>query len=103
MKPRSGCNVPALPITVVLPDALCQESQLAAANARLHGLNAPEFFDQRLFDQFVDRLLTNHHLEIDPDGILQTNATIAETLHLARTVINDNVRFTLNPIVHNQS
>ena len=85
-------------------DALCQESQLAAKQmARLHGLNAPEFFDQGLFDQFVDRLLTNRHLEIDPDGILQTNATIAETLHLARTVINDNVRFTLNPIVHNQS
>jgi glycerol-3-phosphate O-acyltransferase len=85
-------------------DALCQSSQLAAQQmARLHGLNAPEFFDQGLFDQFIDRLLANQHLETDANGVLLTNATIAETLHFARTVINDNVRFSLNPLLQNQS
>jgi glycerol-3-phosphate O-acyltransferase len=67
--------------------------------ARLYGINAPEFFDQGLFDQFIDSLLANGHLRTDEQGLLLTNATIAETLHLAKTVINDNVRFALNPLL----
>lgn len=79
-------------------DALCSRSQTVAQQmARLHGINAPEFFDQGLFDRFIDTLLANRHLTTDKDGVLVSNATIAETLHLARTVIDDRVRFTLNP------
>jgi glycerol-3-phosphate O-acyltransferase len=81
-------------------EALCQTSQTAAQQmARLYGINAPEFFDQGLFDQFIDALLANGHLRTDEQGLLVTNATIAETLHLAKTVINDNVRFALNPLL----
>ena len=81
-------------------EALCQNSQTAAQQmARLYGINAPEFFDQGLFDQFIDSLLANGHLRTDEQGLLLTNATIAETLHLAKTVINDNVRFALNPLL----
>ena len=79
-------------------ESLCQRSQVAAQQmARLHGINAPEFFDQGLFDQFVDALLANQHLQTDTDETLITNATIAETLHLARTVIDDKIRFALTP------
>ena len=80
---------------------LCQRSQLAAQQmARLHGINAPEFFDQGLFDRFIDALLANQHLRTDDAQLLVTNSTIAETLHNARTVIDDKIRFALIPLLH---
>ncbi len=80
---------------------LCQRSQLAAQQmARLHGINAPEFFDQGLFDRFIDALLANQHLLTDDAQLLVTNSTIAETLHNARTVIDDKIRFALIPLMH---
>ena len=80
---------------------LCQHSQLAAQQmARLHGINAPEFFDQGLFDRFIDALLANQHLRTDDAQLLVTNSTIAETLHNARTVIDDKIRFALIPLMH---
>ena len=80
---------------------LCQRSQLAAQQmARLHGINAPEFFDQGLFDRFIDALLANQHLRTDDAQLLVTNSTIAETLHNARTVIDDKIRFALIPLMH---
>ena len=80
---------------------LCQHSQLAAQQmARLHGINAPEFFDQGLFDRFIDALLANQHLRTDDTQLLVTNSTIAETLHNARTVIDDKIRFALIPLMH---
>ena len=80
---------------------LCQRSQLAAQQmARLHGINAPEFFDQGLFDRFIDALLANQHLRTDDAQLLVTNSTIAETIHNARTVIDDKIRFALIPLMH---
>ena len=80
---------------------LCQRSQLAAQQmARLHGINAPEFFDQGLFDRFIDALLANQHLRTDDAQLLVTNSTIAETLHNARTVIDDKIRFALIPLLN---
>ena len=80
---------------------LCQRSQLAAQQmARLHGINAPEFFDQGLFDRFIDALLANQHLRTDDAQLLVTNSAIAETLHNARTVIDDKIRFALIPLLH---
>ena len=80
-------------------ESLCQSSQAAAQQmARLHGINAPEFFDQGLFDRFIDALLTNEHLQKNEHQILVTNSTIAEILHNARTVIDDKIRFALTPL-----
>jgi glycerol-3-phosphate O-acyltransferase len=80
-------------------ESLCQSSQAAAQQiARLHGINAPEFFDQGLFDRFIDALLTNEHLQKNEHQMLVTNSTIAEILHNARTVIDDKIRFALTPL-----
>ncbi|MBO78972.1 MAG: hypothetical protein CMQ22_05305 [Gammaproteobacteria bacterium] len=82
-------------------ESLCQRSQAAAQQiGRLHGINAPEFFDQGLFDEFVDALLANQHLQTDEHELLVTNATIAEILHAARTVIDDKIRFALTPLLN---
>ena len=82
-------------------ESLCQRSQLAAQQmARLHGINAPEFFDQGLFDRFIDALLANQHLQTDDAQLLVTNSTIAETLHNARAVIDDKIRFALTPLLN---
>jgi glycerol-3-phosphate O-acyltransferase len=43
---------------------------LAQRIARLQGLNAPEFFDARLFHNFVDALLESGGVSIDADGYL---------------------------------
>ena len=80
---------------------MCLRSQAAAQQiGRLHGINAPEFFDQGLFDEFVDALLANQHLQTDEHELLVTNATIAEILHAARTVIDDKIRFALTPLLN---
>ena len=82
-------------------ESLCQRSQLAAQQmARLHGINAPEFFDQGLFDRFIDALLASQHLQTDDAQLLVTNSTIAETLHNARAVIDDKIRFALTPLLN---
>jgi glycerol-3-phosphate O-acyltransferase len=61
--------------------------------SRLYGLNAPEFFDARLFNQFVDALLRERLISEAADGTLRHGPVVEEVLRAAETVIDPDFRF----------
>jgi len=55
---------------------------LARRVSRLYGLNAPEFFDARLFHNFVETLIARGAVSIDADGKLAYADVIGEDMEL---------------------
>ena len=75
---------------------LLQESKLIARKvARMHGINAPEFFDGRLFDAFVDKLIEDGAVTEDAAGGLTRNAIVDDVLHAAERVIDAEYRYAI--------
>ncbi len=73
---------------------LLSRSQLIAQKiSRLYGINAPEFSDQRLFDQFTDKLLDNGMLHLGQDQLLHHEPTIDRVLRAAEFVIDPQIRY----------
>ena len=70
-----------------------RSEQIARKMSRLYGLNAPEFFDSRLFNQFVDTLLRRGVVEEDAQGQLRHKAIVEEVLKAAEQVIDPAFRF----------
>jgi len=70
-----------------------RSSQIAAKMSRLYGLNAPEFFDARLFNQFVDALQQQGVVSEQADGTLKYEPIIEEVLHASETIIDPDFRF----------
>ena len=76
--------------------ALLEESQRAAQKvARIQGIDAPEFFDKRLFDGFLDQLLENGAVIENGEGGLTHTAIIDEVLRVAQRVIDPELRYAL--------
>ena len=63
----------------------CQ--QLAQRMARIHGINAPEFFDERLFHNFIDSLIETGTVSEDENGRLVFSPIIGEVTRAAGRVI----------------
>ncbi len=70
-----------------------RSEQIARKMSRLYGLNAPEFFDSRLFNQFVDTLLQRGVVEEDDQGQLQHQGVVEEVLKAAEQVIDPAFRY----------
>src|SRR5262245_35269042 len=68
----------------------CQ--QLAQRMARLHGINAPEFFDERLFHNFIDSLISSGVVSEDPERRLVFAPIVAEVTRAAGRVIPSEFR-----------
>ncbi len=69
-------------------------SQIVAQKiSRLYGINAPEFFDRRLFDQFIHKLITNGVVNTLADGILVPDPGLDQVLRAAEFVIDPQVRY----------
>lgn len=66
--------------------------RLAQKISRLYGLNAPEFSDAALFDQFMDNLLTNGIIAADANGNLHGEAALENILRAARFVIDPQIQ-----------
>lgn len=74
-------------------DTLRANSQLIAQKiSRLYGINAPEFSDQRLFDQFIEFLTQRQVVLKDEDGLLNKTPLIDEVLRAAEHVIEPRIR-----------
>ncbi|MEM7220073.1 MAG: glycerol-3-phosphate 1-O-acyltransferase PlsB [Pseudomonadota bacterium] len=78
------------PLTRKTLERGCQ--RLAQRMARLYGLNAPEFFDERLIRQFVSNLLSEEVVATDDDGRLQPDPLIARVLRAADSVLDPEFR-----------
>ncbi len=67
---------------------LLKECQTAAQLlARLYGLNAPEFSDRALFDQFIDQMLERGVVRTNDEGQLVPEELVHSVTRLARTII----------------
>ncbi len=84
---------------VGLPRAeLLEKSQLTARKvARMHGINAPEFFDGRLFDAFIDQLIENGAVVETGSGGLTRTSIVDDVLRGAAGVIDAEYRYAILP------
>ncbi len=74
-------------------DELLQKSQLVAQRiSRLYGINAPEFSDQRLFDQFINALMKTGMVCAGDDDLLGYDPMIKRVLRAAEYVIDPQIR-----------
>ena len=73
---------------------LLRQSQLIARKAaRLHGINAPEFFHARLFDAFIDQLVEHGAVIEDGDGGLARTDIVDAVLRAAERLIDAEYRY----------
>jgi glycerol-3-phosphate O-acyltransferase len=63
----------------------CQD--VARRMSRLHGLNAPEFFDPRLFHGFLDTLIDRGAVTVDDAGLLAYQSVVSEVIRAAGAVL----------------
>ncbi len=65
-----------------------QSHQVARRLSRLYGLNAPEFFDATLFNQFVDQMLRRRAITENDSGFLVPSELARQVARTAGSVIN---------------
>jgi len=63
----------------------CQD--VARRMSRLYGLNAPEFFDARLFHGFLDTLIERGDVRVDESGQLAYEPVVSEVIRAAAAVL----------------
>ena len=69
--------------------------KIAQKMSRIYGLNAPEFFDARLFNLFVDKLVADGLISEREDGTLGHTAIVDDVLKAAQAVINPEFRYAI--------
>jgi glycerol-3-phosphate O-acyltransferase len=67
--------------------------RVAQKMSRLYGLNAPEFFDARLFNRFIDALIGNGVVSETPDGTLTWAPVVEDVLRASEGVIDPDFRY----------
>lgn len=69
--------------------------EIAQKMSRIYGLNAPEFFDARLFNGFIDKLIADGVIGEQEDGTLTHSEIVGEVLKAARAVIKPEFRYAI--------
>ena len=72
-----------------------QSRQVAHKMSRIYGLNAPEFFDARLFDAFIDKLISDGVVSEGDEDKLQYQPIVDEVLKAAEQVIDPEFRYAI--------
>ena len=76
-------------------ELLERSQRIARKAARIHGINAPEFFDSRLFDAFVDKLIEDGAVIENASGGLTRTAIVDDVLRGSETVIDAEYRYAI--------
>jgi glycerol-3-phosphate O-acyltransferase len=75
-------------------ESLQEDSRkIAHKMSRIYGINAPEFFDARLFNLFIDKLIEDEVVSEGADGTLCHRPIVDEVLKAARAVISPEFRY----------
>ncbi len=78
-----------------------RECQLVAERmSMLHELDAPEFFDKRLFSGFIERLKQSGIVSIDGQNCLAFDDRISDVERDARMVLSDRIRHSILQVTH---
>ncbi|MGE0625468.1 MAG: glycerol-3-phosphate 1-O-acyltransferase PlsB [Pseudomonadales bacterium] len=77
-------------------ESLQEDSRkLAQKVSRIYGINAPEFFDARLFNLFVDKLIADGVVGEGEDGTLSHGALVADVMKAAGAVLEPQFRYAI--------
>ena len=60
--------------------------------SRLYGINAPEFFDLSLFDNFLEELTSRKAIHIKQDGVIIESTQLREVVRHSKSVITAEIR-----------
>ena len=80
------------PQAVTRAELKAQSQRIAHKMARLHGINAPEFFDPNLFDGFVDQLIGSGVASEAEAGRLSHSSLVEEILRASSHFIDAEFR-----------
>ncbi len=69
--------------------------KVAQKVSRIYGINAPEFFDARLFNLFVDKLIADGVVQEGADGALIHGALVREVMKAAGSVLDPQFRYAI--------
>ena len=77
-------------------ESLQEESRLVAHKmSRIYGINAPEFFDARLFNLFIDKLIADGIVTEADDGSIDHQPLVDDVLKAAKAVIDPEFRYAI--------
>ncbi len=88
---------------VTRAELLDSSRTVAQRISRLYGINAPEFSDQRLFDQFIDTLMHTGMVHECTDGSLSYDPVLDRVMRAAEFVIDPNIRHGVASATHGNS
>ncbi len=81
--------------------ALEERCQLMAQRmTRLYGLNAPEFFDRSLFENYINLLRTRQVLRTDEQGLLVFDEVLIHVAEDAEVVLSEQIRHSILQVTH---
>jgi glycerol-3-phosphate O-acyltransferase len=72
-----------------------QSQRVARKMSRLYDINAPEFFDQRLFNSFVDKLIDDDVINEASNGQLSHSDVINDVMHASERIIDPQYRYAI--------
>jgi glycerol-3-phosphate O-acyltransferase len=70
-----------------------ESKKVARKMSRIVGLNSPEFFDARLFDLFVDKLIADEVVTESDSLGLQYTSVVTDVLKAAEAIIDPEFRY----------
>ena len=73
-----------------------QSQQVARKMSRIYGLNAPEFFDPQLFNEFIDKLIADGIVSEGVAGKLSYKSVVNDVIRAAERVINAEFRYAVS-------
>jgi glycerol-3-phosphate O-acyltransferase len=81
--------------------ALEERCQLMAQRmTMLYGFNSPEFFDRRLFENFIDLLHARGVIRDDATGRLEFDDTLLRVAADAQVVLSEQIRHSILQVTH---
>jgi glycerol-3-phosphate O-acyltransferase len=81
--------------------ALEERCQLMAQRmTMLYGFNSPEFFDRRLFENFIDLLHARGVIRDDASGRLEFDDTLLRVAADAQVVLSEQIRHSILQVTH---
>ncbi len=72
-----------------------QSQRVARKMSRLYDINAPEFFDHRLFNSFVDKLIDDGVVQETHNGQLSHSEIVADVMRASERVIDAQYRYAI--------
>ncbi len=70
-----------------------ESKKVAHKMSRIFGLNSPEFFDARLFDLFIDKLIADGVVTEDSEQGLLFAGVVNDVLKAAESIIDPEFRY----------